>query len=202
MNCENTYKHTFSRARVRAHWQGVLSFCCHKCHRLLVKSLFSMLLWVVAEGNLTNGWDNRPKRTLNHREKHIFPRCFFSISPNFLTFLSNLLRFSSLCVTLVTAKKQHCGWNARTHTRARETHRNLSFSFSPLSFSFPSCSSVFTFSFALCFPHSFLRLCLVLKCFFARWGCHFVSDPKKKVLFSLIFSLFGAISTHIPIEVT
>ena len=66
-----------SRARIRAHWQGVLSFCCHKYHRLLVKSLFSMLLWVVVEGNLTSGWDNRPKRTLNHREKHIFPRCFF-----------------------------------------------------------------------------------------------------------------------------
>ena len=157
-----------------------------------------MLLWVVAEGNLTNGWDNRPKRTLNHREKHIFPRCFFFDFPEFshfsIEFTPIFLPLCDTCDSKKTTLRLEC---ARTYTCARETYRNLSFSFSPLSFSFPSCSSAFTFSFALCFPHSFLRLCLVLKCFFARWGCHFMGCSKKKVQFSLIFSLFEAISTHI-----
>ena len=149
-----------------------------------------MLLWVVAEGNLTNGWDNRPKRTLNHREKHIFPRCFFSISPNFLTFLSNLLRFSSLCVTLVTAKKQHCGWNARAHTRVREKRTEISPSF--FSLSFPSCSSVFTFSFALCFPHSFLRLCLHWIILFCKVKMAFCEWSKEKsAVFLDFFTLWG-----------
>ena len=151
MNCENIYKHTFSRARVRAHWQGVLSFCCHKCHRLLVKLLFSMLLWVVAEGNLTNGWDNRPKRTLNHREKHIFPRCFFFDFPEFshfsIEFTPIFLPLCDTCDSKKTILRLEC---ARTYTCARETYRNLSFSFS-FSFSSSSLSSLFLdLSFFLC----------------------------------------------------
>ena len=129
MNRENIYKHTVSRARVRAHWQGVWSFCCHKCHRLLAKSLFFMLLWVIVEGNLTNGWDNRPKRTLNHREKHIFPRCFFFDFPEFSHFSIEFTPiFLPLCDTC-DSKKQHCGWNARAHTRAREKRTEISPSF-------------------------------------------------------------------------
>ena len=58
--------------------------------------------------------------------KHVFSLRFFlifhRISTNFSCIFSRLSSIFHLfficCVTLVTAKKQHCGWNARLRVRA------------------------------------------------------------------------------------
>ena len=138
-------------------------------------------------------------------ERHRFSRGFFPtyslIFPVFsLSFFSVLHR----SVTLVTAKKQHCGWNARTYAhlcapmRAREKRspRKFSLHFFPHFLFFLLLLFLFPHSPSLP-PSSLLgNLALVVLCF-AMCALQIKSWSKKKMHISLIFSRFGAISTHI-----
>ena len=67
-----------------------------------------------------------PKHARQHRKTPYFAQIFSDILPHFPTFSLSFFSFFHRSVTLVTAKKQHCGWSARTYahlcasTRARE----------------------------------------------------------------------------------
>ena len=141
-----------------------------------------------------------PKHARQHRKTPYFAQIFSDILPHFPTFSLSFFSFFHRSVTLVTAKKQHCGWNARTYACLRVDARNaprtfslhffliFSSSSSPVLFlippHFPFFSSVHRSLVSLCFA-----ICVLQICWFA----------KKKMHISLIFSRFVAISTHIQI---
>ena len=143
-----------------------------------------------AKGNLTNGWGNRPKRTLNHREKHIFPRCFFFDFPEFshfsIEFTPIFLPLCDTCDSKKTTLRLEC---ARTYTCARETYRNLSFFFlSFLSFLF------FCFHFFLCtlFSSLFSQIVFSVEVFFCKVRMSFYGLFKEKsTVFLDFFTLWG-----------
>ena len=82
--------------------QEFLCFCCHKCHTMIYKT------------RVKTAWNT-------FFSLRFFPR-FHRISTNFSCIFSRLSSifhsFFICCVTLVTAKKQHYGWNARLRVRA------------------------------------------------------------------------------------
>ena len=136
-------------------------------------------------------------------ERHRFSRGFFPtyslIFPVFsLSFFSVLHR----SVTLVTAKKQHCGWNARTYAHlrvhARNAPRKFSLHFFPHFLFFLLLLFLFPHSPSLP-PSSLLGHPILASSYFAICVLQIWIWAKKKVHISLIFSLFGAISTHIQI---
>ena len=62
------------------------------------------------------------KYTHDDIERHRFSRGFFpTYSLIFPAFSLSFFSFFRRSVTLVTAKKQHCGWSARTYACTRET---------------------------------------------------------------------------------
>ena len=81
-NCENTYNHFPSRARVYARFQEFLSFCCHKCHRphhkpLRNKRLNTYLRYISTNleiYSVESRWKNKEKRAYC---PFVFP--FFSV---------------------------------------------------------------------------------------------------------------------------
>ena len=151
------------------------------------------------------------KYTHDDIERHRFSRGFFLMYP--LTFPVISLSFFSFfrrSVTLVTAKKQHCGWSARTYahlcasTRAREKRSPKilpplfsSFSLLPSSLLLPLLLLLLRSP-----PHfpffSSAHLSLVNQCF-AICVLQICCFAKGKMHFSSIFSRFGEISTHIQI---
>ena len=136
-----------------------------------------------------------PKHTRRHRKTSFFARIFPAFSFSFFSLFHR-------SVTLVTAKKQHCGWSARTYAHLRVHARNAPRKFS-LHF-FPHF--LFFLLLLFLFPHSpslppsslLGNLALVVLCF-AMCALQIKSWAKKKMHISLIFSRFGAISTHIQI---
>ena len=118
MNCKNTYNHPLSRVRVRAHWQEFYTFCCHKCHRLLHKSLNNSILQSYLGRLLTIQRCTPSKYAHLDSEKQTF---YPTILLFFLHFCCLIPHFLPSAVTLVTAKNQNrCRMRAR-YTYARET---------------------------------------------------------------------------------
>ena len=121
MNCENTYNHPLSRARVRAHSQEFYCFCCHKHHRPLHKPLKISILQHRLEHFLTHQRCTPSKYAHRDSEKQTF-------NPTILLFfLHFLLPYSSLsalrCDTC-DSKKSKSVQNVRAlHVRTRNTHR-------------------------------------------------------------------------------
>ena len=97
------------------------------------------------------------KYTHDDIERHRFSRGFFpTYSLIFPVFSLSLFSFFRRSVTLVTAKKQHCGWSARTYVRLCVHARNVPQKiFSPRfsSFSLLPPSSLPLSSFPLIPPH-------------------------------------------------
>ena len=92
------------------------------------------------------------KYTHDDIERHRFSRGFFLMYPLiFPAFSLSFFSFLHRSVTLVTAKKQHCGWNARTYVHLRVHARNAPRKFS-LHF-FPHFL-FFLLLFSFLFPHS------------------------------------------------
>ena len=93
-----------------------------------------------------------PKHARRHRKTLFFARLFPAFSLSFFSFLHR-------SVTLVTAKKQHCGWSARTYAhvcapmRAREKRSPKIFSprFSLFSLLSPSSLPLSSFPLASLF---------------------------------------------------
>ena len=98
-----------------------------------------------------------PKHARQHRKTPYFAQIFSDILPHFPTFSLSFFSFFHRSVTLVTAKKQHCGWSARTYahlcasTRAREKRSPKIFSPRFSSFSLLPPSSLPLSSFPLTF---------------------------------------------------
>ena len=136
-----------------------------------------------------------PKHARQHRKTPYFAQIFPAFSFSFFSLFHR-------SVTLVTAKKQHCGWNARTYAHlrvhARNAPRKFSLHFFPhflffllLLFLFPHSPSLFS--------SSLLGLSTLVSLYFAMCVLQICYFAKKKMHISLIFSRFGAISTHIQI---
>ena len=144
------------------------------------------------------------KYTHDDIERHRFSRGFFpTYSLIFPVFSLSLFSFFHRNVTLVTAKKQHCGWNARTYAHLCVHARNAPWKFS-LHF-FPRF--LFFLLLLFLFPHSpslssssLLGHSILVSLCFAMCVLQICCFAKKKMHISLIFSRFGAISTHIQIE--
>ena len=137
------------------------------------------------------------KYTHDDIERHRFSRGFFPtyslIFPVFsLSFFSVLHR----SVILVTAKKQHCGWNARTYAHlrvhARNAPRKFSLHFFPhflffllLLFLFPHSFAPFRFPFFSSVHLSLVNSVLLYAC------CRFVASQRKKCTFPWFFHALG-----------
>ena len=133
MNCEKNYNHTLSRVRAYAHSR---SFCF-----FAVTSVTAPYVNIfVSTPCLCYGifFNNKAIRVLYIRLTCQQKSCFVLL--HFAKFLPSFPPISSLGVTLVTAKKQHCCWNVcALHVRARKTLNAIlpfflfcSFSFSDL----------------------------------------------------------------------
>ena len=156
IKCEKSHNQVLSRVRVRTRCQEFLSFCCHKCHGTLHKSLFLNLLRYIFIFVLQK---RRMKSKIARQILMEKQRKTDFLPLHRAVFSSILVRFSFQCVTLVTAKNQHRCWKARTRTYAWEVQYNH-----------------FTM-----LKHQILCI--------GKIKCHFFA----------IFSLFGAISSHIQI---
>ena len=146
-----------------------------------------------------------PKHARQHRKTPYFAQIFSDILPHFPTFSLSFFSFFHRSVTLVTAKKQHCGWNARTYACLRVDARNAPRKFSLHFFLIFSSSSFFSASFLIP-PHSpslpsssLLGHSILVSLYFAICVSQICCFAKKKMHFSTIFSRFGAISSHIQI---
>ena len=145
-----------------------------------------------------------PKHARQHRKTPYFAQIFSDILPHFPTFSLSFFSLFHRSVTLVTAKKQHCGWNARTYAHLRVHARNA-----PRKFSLHFFPHFLFFLLLLClflFPHSpslpsssLLGHSILASLCFAMCVLQICCFAKKKMHISLIFSRFGAISTHIQI---
>ena len=120
MNCKNTYNHPLSRVRVRAHLQEFYCFCCHKCHRLLHKSLNNNTLQLYLEQLLTLQRYTPSKYAHRDSKKRTF---YPTILLFFLHFCCLIPHFLPSAVTLVTAKNQNRCRMRALHVRTRNTHR-------------------------------------------------------------------------------
>ena len=141
--------------------------------------------------------------THDNIERHRFSRGFFLMYPLiFPAFSLSFFSFFHRSVTLVTAKKQHCGWSARTYAHLCVHARNA-----PSKFSLHVFPCFLFFLLLLClFPHSpslpsssLLGHSILVSLRFAMCVLQIYHFAKKKMHISLIFSRFGAISTHIQI---
>ena len=137
-----------------------------------------------------------PKHTRRHRKTLFFARLFPAFSLSFFSFLHR-------SVTLVTAKKQHCGWSARTYahlcasTRAREKRspKILPPLFSSFSLLPPSSLPLSSFSLTSPFFSSGVsNTCKFLFCYMR------ITDLKvsreKSVHFLDFFTLWGNIDPY------
>ena len=83
------------------------------------------MVCLIFKGILTNNQESIPPKTLDdigkHRFSREFSRVFFRFFPHFSSIFSPFFPCFPQSVTLVTAKKQHCGWNARAYACTRET---------------------------------------------------------------------------------
>ena len=121
MNCKNTYNHPLSRVRIRAHSQEFYCFCCHKCHRLLHKSLNNSILQPYDKRFLT--FQRCTLSNYMHRDSK--KRTFYpTVLLFFLHFLLPYSSLSALRCDTCDSKKSKSLQNARAlHVRTRNTHR-------------------------------------------------------------------------------
>ena len=180
MECENTYNPPFSRVRVRAYIQEFLFFCCHKCHRFICKQLETRLLSYFFERFLTVCQCISSKSQCRTLEKRDFPPSFLlHYPPYFPPFPSELL---PPCDTCDSKKTQLRLERARLRVRARNSPAFCSTSSLPYLFIF------------LIIPN---RVLYGVKVFIEKQICHLQRNVEWKMHFFAIFSLLGAISTHI-----
>ena len=109
LNCKNTYKTILSRVRARTHYRSFYFFAVTSVTRKLYFTGFQLIadtLWININNEVIRVGLVRGKRYRKSR----FTSC---VSLNFCPSFSRR-------VTLVTAKKQHRCWKARTHTRTYE----------------------------------------------------------------------------------
>ena len=112
MNCEKNYNHTLSRVRAYAHSRSFCLFAVTSVTAVSVNGSFSVAcVFVCAIFN--NKTIRVFKFRLTCQQKSRF------VLLHFAKFLPSFPPISFLGVTLVTAKKQHCCWNARA-ARTRE----------------------------------------------------------------------------------
>ena len=112
MNCEKNYNHTLSRVRAYAHSRSFCLFAVTSVTAVSVNSSFSVACVLVC-AIFNNKTIRVFKFRLTCQQKSRF------VLLRFAKFLPSFPPISFLGVTLVTAKKQHCCWNARA-TRTRE----------------------------------------------------------------------------------
>ena len=113
LNCKNTYKTILSRVRARTHHRSFYFFAVTSVTRKLYFTGFQLIadiLWINVNNEVIRVGLVRGKRYRKSR----FSSC---VSLNFSAVFC--LSFSRR-VTLVTAKKQHRCWKARTHMRTHE----------------------------------------------------------------------------------
>ena len=83
------------------------------------------MVCLIFKGGLINNWESipqtRPTTSENTDFLANFRVFFFDFSLIFPVFSLSFFSFFHRSVTLVTAKKQHCGWNARAYACTRET---------------------------------------------------------------------------------
>ena len=119
MNCKNTYNHPLSRVRARAHSQEFYCFCCHKCHRLLHKSLNNNTLQPYFKQLLTLRRYTPSKYAHRDSEKQTFYPSIFAVYPSFfvalfLTFCPPLWHLWQQKIKIVV----ECARVTRAHEKA------------------------------------------------------------------------------------
>ena len=146
------------------------------------------------------------KYTHDNIERHRISRGFFLMYPLiFPAFSLSFFSFLHRSVTLVTAKKQHCGWNARTYAHlrahARNAPRKFSLHFFPHFLFFSSPSSFLLLHFPLTFPFFSIGAArsITRNVLFCYAHIAYLWFSKEKMHFSAIFSRIEATSPHIQI---